>query len=101
MTGPGIDDAPPPRIPGDVLFSVLDGQAVLLNLATGVYHGLDAVGTRIWELLSEHDSLRAVRTAMLDEFDVEPEQLDRDLRDFLSELSGRGLLEADDEAPTS
>jgi hypothetical protein len=100
MTGPGIEGARSPRIPGDVLFAVLDGQAVLLNLATGVYHGLDAVGTRIWQLLSEQDSLEGVRAAMLEEFEVEPERLDRDLGVFLAEMLERGLLEADGEAST-
>jgi hypothetical protein len=95
MKGPAIEGARSPRIPGDVLFAVLDEQAVLLNLATGVYHGLDAVGTRIWQLLSEQNSLEGVRAAMLEEFEVQPERLERDLGVFLAEMVERGLLDGD------
>ena len=36
------------RILDDVLFQELQGEAVLLNLKTGVYLGLDQLGTQIW-----------------------------------------------------
>ncbi len=41
------------RIPDEVIFRELDGEAVILNLDTGIYFGLDAVGTRIWRLIEE------------------------------------------------
>jgi len=43
MTAPTLDAAF--RIPDEVIFRELDGEAVVLNLDTGVYFGLDAVGT--------------------------------------------------------
>jgi hypothetical protein len=44
------------RICDDVVFHDLQGELVLLNLKTGVYFGLDSVGTRIWHLIREHGS---------------------------------------------
>jgi hypothetical protein len=35
------------RVPDDVLFRDLDGEAVILNLRTGTYFGLDEVGMRM------------------------------------------------------
>ena len=35
----------------DVAFRDLDGEAVLLNLATGTYFGLNEMGTRMWHLI--------------------------------------------------
>jgi hypothetical protein len=48
------------RINDDVVFRELEGEAVLLNLETGVYFGLNEVGTRIWSLLQERVSLKQV-----------------------------------------
>jgi hypothetical protein len=36
-----------------VVCAALDDEAVLLNVETGLYFGLDAIGSRIWELLAE------------------------------------------------
>ena len=39
-------------VPDDVLFQELNGEAVILDLASERYFGLDGVGTRFWELIS-------------------------------------------------
>lgn len=78
----------------DVLFQELQGEAVLLNLKTGVYLGLNPVGTRIWQLLQEDGSLARVRDTMLREYDVAPEQLTNDLLTLVSQMEQQGLLVA-------
>jgi len=50
------------RIPDDVIFRELNGEAVILNLDNGTYFGLNSVGMRIWQLCEQHGSLRAVWT---------------------------------------
>ena len=82
------------RILDDVLFQELQGEAVLLNLNTGVYFGLDAIGTRIWRLLQEDGALHTVLEAMLREFDVAPEELTRDLLDLVCQMRQARLLAA-------
>lgn len=82
-------------IPTSVLFRDLGGEAVLLELESGTYFGLDGVGTRIWSLIAEHGRLDRVRAALLAEFDVEPEVIEEDLRSFVAELMRRGLVIAD------
>jgi hypothetical protein len=79
-------------IPEEVIFRELDGEAVVLNLDTGIYFGLDEVGTRIWQLLAEHRTLRPVWQAMTDEFDTTPDRLQKDLLAFVDELRGKGLV---------
>ncbi len=80
------------RIPDEVIFRELDGEAVVLNLDIGIYFGLDAVGTRIWRLLEEHKSLRLVIDTLVDEYDAAPDRLQRDLLAFIERLDGKGLL---------
>lgn len=80
------------RIPEDVVFRELDGEAVLLNLESGIYFGLDPVGTRIWQLVEEHQALRRVLAALQAEFDAPPADLEADLVRFVDQLRGKGLL---------
>ena len=54
-------------IPDDVIFRDLDGEAVVLQLDTGFYFGLDAVGTRMWQLMEQHKALRPVFNTLVDE----------------------------------
>jgi hypothetical protein len=77
----------------DVLFRELDGEAVLLDLGTGTYFGLDRVGTRIWLLIEEHGSLRRVLAAMLAEYDAAHDVLERDLLRLTGELVDKGLCQ--------
>ena len=75
-----------------VLSRELGGETVLLNLESGVYYGLDAVGTRAWNLFAEHGTLADVRAIMLEEFEVPAETLDRDLTALVRELCDKQLL---------
>ncbi len=81
------------KISPDVLFRELAGEAVLLDLKSQRYFGLDPVGTRIWQLLDERGRTEGVLQAMLDEFEVEEADLRRDIADFLRELEEAGLIE--------
>ena len=86
----------------EVLFQEIGGEAVLLDLASERYFGLDDVGTRIWQLLQDQGSLRVVYDRMLDEYDVEPTRLEEDLLKHVGELAEAGLLivrEGDAPAP--
>lgn len=81
----------------DVVARDLAGEAVLLHLGTGTYFGLNAVGTRIWHLLAQHQSTEAVLPLLLQEFDVDEQQLRRDLDALVGELLAKHLLVAADD----
>ncbi|MCC6129444.1 MAG: PqqD family protein [Acidobacteria bacterium] len=83
----------------DVLFRNLSGEAVLLNLATGNYFGLDPVGTRIWEILETRERLQDVIEAIVQEFDVDEATARRDLFALVSELEAKGLIHVQGGAP--
>jgi hypothetical protein len=68
----------------------LEGEAVILNVGTGLYHGLNEAGSTVWKHLAEPVRVAALRDSLLDQYDVQP---DRCLTDLLSVL--RDLLEAD------
>ena len=76
----------------DVVFRDLQGELVLLNLKSGVYFGLDPVGTRMWQRLHEHRSLHEVLAALLDEYDVAETRCERDLVGFVRALVENELV---------
>lgn len=80
-------------VPESVLFRDLDGEAVLLETASGRYYGLDEVGTRMWSLLQIHGETGAVCRVLLAEYDVSEDLLLADLEKFVETLAARGLLE--------
>jgi hypothetical protein len=80
------------RIQDDVLFQELQGEAVLLNLKTGVYLGLNRIGTRIWQLLQEDGALSRVMDVMLQEYDVTQEKLAKDLLNLIGQMEKQGLV---------
>ena len=82
------------RIPDNVLFTVLGGDAVLLNTRSNQYFALDEVGARAWNLLTEGKSLRAAYEILLDEYEVDPVPLERDLLDLVGHLAENGLVES-------
>ena len=45
------------------------GEAVILNLRTGVYYGLDSIGARIWTLVQEPRRVGELIEIILDELD--------------------------------
>jgi hypothetical protein len=77
----------------DTAFREVVGEAVILDLRSGLYFGLDSVGTRIWQLLEEDGYLRHVFDVMKHEYDVDSRQLERDLIRFVSQLVERGMGE--------
>src|SRR3990172_5074462 len=81
------------KIPSDVLFQIVNGEAVLLNLKNERYFGLDEVGTRIWRLLNGECDLQKVFEIMLDEYDVDANQLEQDINKLVRELVEAGLIE--------
>src|SRR5438132_8419530 len=67
--------------------SDLAGEAVILNLQTGMYYGLARVGARIWELIREPTRVADVRDAIVLEYDVDPARCQHDLLCLLEQLA--------------
>jgi hypothetical protein len=74
-----------------VVDAVLGDEAVLLNIQSGVYFGLNAVGTRIWELLVQGTTQEEIVDRLRNEYDAEPAQLRTDVEGFVQSLAAKGL----------
>jgi hypothetical protein len=76
----------------DVLAQELAGETVLLDLASESYFGLDAVGTRVWQLLQSGAGQAELIETLLDEYEVERATLEKDIADLLQGLAEAGLI---------
>ena len=80
------------KISSEVLFQELENEAVLLNIASEQYHGLNDNGTRIWQLLAQHGNVEQVVAQMLAEYVVPEEILRHDVKNFIEEMAEAGLV---------
>lgn len=80
-------------VPPGVMFRDLDGEAVVLEIESGRYFGLNETGTRMWLLLQEHGSVERVLRDLLIEYDVTEERLRKELLSFVDTLSSQRLLQ--------
>ncbi len=75
------------------VFTELDGETVILNIETGIYSGLNELGTVIWNVLEDKMSFVDIREAVLSDFEVPLEECVVDLLSFLQELTKNKLIE--------
>lgn len=80
-------------VPADILMRELDGEAVILNLKSERYFGLDEVSTRMWITLSKSESIQAAYEVLMAEYDVDAELLQRDLNALVEKFVEHGLVE--------
>ncbi len=78
--------------------SELGGEAVILNLKSGLYYGLNPVGASIWNLLQQPRTVSEIRDAILAEYSIEPQQCESDLLELLQQLEAQGLISVSHEA---
>lgn len=77
----------------DHIATDMGGETVVLDMKSGMYYGMDQVGSLIWNLIEEPKTLAEIRRAVLDEYDVDADQAERDVVAFLGEMASAGLVE--------
>lgn len=76
----------------------LEGETVILDMASGIYSGLDAVGSSIWTLLEQPITFSVLCHKLMDEYNVEEEVCRTDLLSFLKDLADNKLITIQHEA---
>lgn len=83
------------EIPAQIMVRQVGEEMVILDLAGGEYFGLDPVGARIWQLLSEGRNLAEVCETMLTEYDVSQAEIETDLLRLCATMLDKGLIKVD------
>jgi hypothetical protein len=79
-----------------VVFTDLDdGSGVLLHLESKFYYSLNLTGSFIWRLLEEKGELEEnnICEAVTDNFDINKEEAEQDVKEFLGELQKEGIIQ--------
>jgi len=79
------------RISPEVLHQRVGDETVVLDLVGEQYYGLNAVGSRIWDLLAEDHTLAQIAEVIAQEFDAPAAQVQEDLRALITQLVDRGV----------
>lgn len=77
----------------EILFADMAGDTVMMGIEQGEYYGLNAIGTRIWQLLDHDRSVQEICTILRSEYDVSDPQCRDDVRRFLQELHEHHVIE--------
>lgn len=76
------------------LVSEMNGEKVMLSIENGKYYNLGQIGGRVWELIESPASIGDVVDRLVTEYVIEPEDCQRQVRQFLQQLKAEGLIQA-------
>ena len=76
------------KILGENLLVPIRGQLADLQQLIA----LNSVADHIWGLLDGEHDLKAIQESLVENFEVDPEQAQADLEDFISQLKEAGLI---------
>jgi len=76
----------------EIAAKVIDGEAIIINLANGIYYSMDKVGGLIWDLLQVGYDLEEIVVAVTERYDVSREQVQADVQELVEELLRENLV---------
>ena len=77
---------------GAAISAQVDGQTVALDVNKGVCYGLNAVGTRLWDLLAAPLTVGEICAQLVSEYEVSLPECQAQTQALLEDLSREGLL---------
>ena len=77
----------------EVLIQELQGKSALAHTQSQEYFNQNEVGTNMLWVLTESESIQAAYNTLKEEYEVDSEQLQRDLLNFIEKLVKHRLVE--------
>ncbi len=71
-------------------------ESILLDLTREKYFSLDDVGTQMWKVLIESDSIQTAVDTLFEQYDVPYQLLQTDIEQLIEKLLASGLIEISD-----
>ena len=76
----------------EFLSTQIDGEAVIMNIETGDYFGLNSTVTDMWNLTAQALSISALKDQMLEMYDVKEEDWEKDSMPILEEMYDKKMI---------
>ena len=80
------------EVSSSVVTREIGDEMVLMDLESGTYFGLDAIGGRAWQALEDGQTIEELCAQIEREFDVSPEQLRDDMISLAKKLFEHKLV---------
>ena len=77
--------------------TVIDGEAIIVNLTTGVYYSMDKVGAEVWEMIGQGLSTLQIAAAVAARYEIEQEKALVDIEKLTEKLGAEDLIVMSDE----
>jgi len=82
-----------------ILCTELDDEAVLLDLDTKCYYGLNEIALEIWKLINGERKINSIAEDICEKFDVTPDKALISINRLVKELEENGLVTTDTSNP--
>ena len=69
----------------------MDGETVMMDIETGKYYNLGRTGGDIWKSLENHHTVDRIVDEMMEIYDVERAECEKETKSFLTQLIDAGL----------
>ncbi len=76
----------------DAASRVYEGEAVVVVPGLGEYDILNAVGTRVWELIDGTRDVAEIVKVITEEYDVSPDRAEADVREVIENFKKHQML---------
>ncbi|MEY2648846.1 MAG: hypothetical protein RL282_1559 [Bacteroidota bacterium] len=76
----------------EIMQSKIGEDVVMLDIDTGFYFGLDAVGSTIWSHLSHPISFEELISCLMSKYDIDQETCETETRLFLKQLLEKNII---------
>jgi len=83
-----------------VAAKVMDGEAIVINLSTGIYYSLGTTGGFIWSLIEKRPCIQDIVRCVVEHYDVGEVEAERDVLRLSTELCKEGLAVVSVVGPT-
>ena len=84
----------------EVAAKVMDGEAILINLGTGLYYSMDNVGGVLWSLIQQRRTIQDIAASLARVYSMPEETTLADVLELAGELLSENLVLVTDEAPS-
>ena len=78
--------------PDTTVWREVDGELLVLDVDTGAYYSGNAVALQIWQGLLSGESSEQVIAQLASQYELSPEMIAEDVREFIAETLNRELL---------
>lgn len=76
----------------EIIASEIDGEMVMMDKDFEFYYGLHAIGTEIWSLLENPNSIQMIAESLTERYDVSMEQCIDDVKPLIADFIENGMV---------